>query len=69
MKAINKHIVEYYQAKKFLGSVTIDGIVSDNEVGYTNQTLQTEGTIQLKKKYTATKENPLKLIKYNMQGR
>jgi hypothetical protein len=69
MKAINKHIVEYYQAKKFLGSVTIDGVVADNEIGYSNQTSQTSGEIKLKKVYKATLTNPFTIIKYNMQGR
>jgi hypothetical protein len=69
MISLNKHIVEYYQQNKFLGSVTINGSIEDNEVGYTNQKLQIDGSIQLKKKYTATKENPFKVIKYNLQGR
>mgnify|MGYP003342170120 CR=1 FL=1 len=69
MISLNKHIVEYYQQNKFLGTITVEGLISDNEVGYSNQTQQFEGTIQLKKKHTATKENPFRLIKYNLNGR
>lgn len=69
MKNTGNHIVEYYQNNKFLGCSVYDGVIPQSEVGYLSRGKMTEGTVQFKKKYTATYENPIMFIKYNLQGR
>ena len=69
MKNINKYIKEYYQKNKFLGAETFDGIVENNTIGYENRTFIREGEVKFKKKFTATNENPIMIIQYNLQGR
>lgn len=69
MKLIEKHIIEYYQSNKFLGNITLEGIVHENEIGYTNKKSITSGEIVLKKKHKATEQNPIVSIKYNLYGK
>lgn len=69
MKNIGKHIFEYYQNGKYIGSHTFDGILRSDEVAYANRSYITDGVVQLKRKYKATPEQPIKVIKYNLQGR
>jgi hypothetical protein len=69
MKNTGNHIVEYYQKNKFLGHFVYDGVLPQNEIGYSNRGKMTEGTVQFKKKHTATLENPIMFMKYNQQGR
>ena len=69
MKSLNKHIVEYYQEKKFLGYLTFEGELDDSLICYANRKYINNGKVQLKKKYTATEGNPIMTICYNLQGR
>ena len=69
MKLIENHIIEYYQSNKFLGNITLDGIIDENEIGYKNKKIITSGEIVLKKKHKATEQNPIVLIKYNLYGK
>ncbi len=69
MKLIGKHIIEFYQSNKFLGNITLDGIIDENEIGYTNKKSITSGEIVLKKKHKATQQNPIVSIKYNLYGK
>lgn len=66
---LGKYIVEYYQQGKFLGTHTVDGELSDDEVGYVNRTQITEGQVKTKKVYKATESDPIMVVKYNLQGR
>jgi hypothetical protein len=69
MKNLGTHFTEYYRDGKFLGSITSDGILPDNQVGYVNRTILTDGIVALKKKHVASIESPLMQVRYNMQGR
>lgn len=69
MQNLGKYIIEYYQQMRFLGTHTIDGELTDDEVGYVNRTQITEGTIKTKKQYKATESDPIMVVKYNLQGR
>jgi hypothetical protein len=69
MKNIGKHIIEYYQQGKFLGTHTVECELSDDEVGYVNRTQITEGQVKTKRVYKATESDPIMVVKYNLQGR
>lgn len=69
MKPLNKHIVEYYQGTKFLGSTTHEGEVPQSEVGYYGQRLMTEGEVRLRRVHKATTIAPITMVRYNLQGR
>lgn len=69
MISLNKHIKEYYQGNKFLGSTTHEGEVPANRVGYYGMTKMTEGEVRLKKVYKASAQRPIEVVCYNMQGR
>ena len=69
MKPLNKHIEEYYQGNKYLGSTTHDGEVPQEQVGYYGQRKMTEGEVRLKRVYKASEANPLTVVYYNLQGR
>lgn len=65
----NKHINEYYQNSKYLGSETFEGTIEASLIGWENRTFMKEGEIKFKKKYKATPDKPIMIIKYNLQGR
>lgn len=69
MKPLNKHIAEYYQGNKFLGSITHEGEVPQNQVGYYGRTFMTDGTVRLKRVHKASKQTPIEVVRYNLQGR
>ena len=69
MKSLNKHIREYYQGNKFLGSTTHDGEVPQEKVGYYGATKMTTGEVRLKRIHKATQERPIEVVLYNLQGR
>lgn len=69
MTHLGKYIIEYYQQGKFLGTHTVEGELSDDEVGYVNRTYKTEGTVKTKKVHKATESDPIMVVKYNLQGR
>jgi hypothetical protein len=69
MKNLNKHIQEYYQGTKFLGTTTHIGEVSQDQVGYHGRTFMTDGAVRLKRLHKATKETPVEVVRYNLQGR
>ncbi len=67
--SLNKHIVEFYQSGKFIGHQIHEGKISIDQIGYENKQMICDGFFQLKKKYVATKNQPITLIKYNLNGR
>ena len=69
MKSLNKYIAEYYQGNKYLGSITHDGEVPQEQVGYYGQRKVTQGEVRLKRLHKASEANPLTVIYYNLQGR
>lgn len=69
MKPLNKHVTEYYQGNKFLGSVVNDGEIPQAEVGYYGRTFMTDGTVRLKRVHKASKQTPIEVVRYNLQGR
>ena len=69
MNSMNKHIAEYYQGNKYLGSITHDGEVPQEQVGYYGQRKMTEGEVRLKRVHKASEANPLTVVYYNLQGR
>jgi hypothetical protein len=69
MKPLNKHIAEYYQGNKFLGSTTHEGEVPQDQVGYYGKALMTDGTVRLKRVYKASAATPIEVVRYNLQGR
>ena len=69
MQPLDKHIVEYYKANKFLGSIVLDGEIPQAEVGYHGKQFIDEGEVRLKRVYKATVESPIEVVRYNLQGR
>lgn len=69
MKNTGKHFTEYYQRGKYLGSISSDGELTDEQIGYVNRQYMKNGVIKLKRKYIATQDNPIMIVSYNMQGR
>ena len=69
MKALNKHIQEYYQGTKFLGTTTHEGEVPQDQVGYYGRTFITDGTVRLKRVHKASAATPIEVVRYNLQGR
>jgi hypothetical protein len=69
MKNIGQHIVEHYVNGKLIGVVTNDGQVASDQIGYENRTWIKQGTVNLKKKHTATEQLPIMCVRYNLQGR
>jgi len=67
--SLNQHIVEYYQNGKFIGSETLSGEVPQSEVGYSNAKFIKNDKKKFKRIFTATIDNPFKVVKYNLQGR
>jgi hypothetical protein len=68
MKELNKHIVEYYQENKYLGQQAFNGHLDESKVCYTNREILEDFEVKLKKKYKASKEKPIVLIRYNLYG-
>ena len=68
-QSLNKHVVEYYQNGKFIGSEFIEGEVAQSEIGYSNAIILTEGKKKFKRIFTATTVSPFKVVKYNLQGK
>jgi hypothetical protein len=66
MKPLNKHIAEYYQGNKFLGSITHDGEVPQEQVGYYGQRKMTEGEVRLKRVHKASEANPLTVAAHQL---
>lgn len=66
---LDKHVVEYYQGNKFLGSIVINGTIPDDLQGYYGKTLMKAGQVKLKRIHKATDDNPIEVIRYNLQGR
>lgn len=69
MTPLRKHVIEYYQGNKLLGTTTHDGEVQQAEVGYYGKTLITSGEVRLKRIYRASELAPIEVVKYNLQGR
>lgn len=69
MTSLNKHINEYYQSNKLIGTETFEGSVDSSCIGWENRTFIKEGEMKFKKKYKASSEKPIMVIKYNLQGR
>lgn len=69
MQPLDKHVVEYYKDNKFLGSIVLDGEIPQNQVGYYGRTFMTDGTVRLKRVHKASKQNPIEVVRYNLQGR
>ena len=67
--SLNQHVIEYYQSGKFIGVETIEGEVPQSEVGYSNAKTIRQGQKKFKRIFTASIDNPFKIVKYNLQGR
>ena len=63
MKNLNKHIQEYYQGTKFLGTTTHEGDVSQDQVGYHGRTFITDGTVRLKRVHKASAATPIMVVR------
>lgn len=67
--SLNQYIIEYYQNGKFIGAETFTGTINQSEVGYSNAILIKNEKKRFKRIFTATNENPFKIVKYNLQGK
>lgn len=69
MRNLGIYIEEYYQNNKYIGCLEHHGELEQNQVTWTNRIFIKDGVYKFKKKYTATEDKPIMIIKYNLQGR